>query len=394
MAPLEEIWRDRYPVDSYEGPIGTVRGRAILVPEPPGDHDCQAVAVYVGRRHVGYLPHLVAPRVKAALTTVARLHGDRPVGCKAELRKYRSRPDVIQVILLLDLQKLGLRYADIETQPSLARALESALDRLKTDSPAMSGYAPNLSDRLATSIALAEHADRTRDPDTRFAADRELRDLAAELEAASDPRAAQAWHASARMTRYLRGRRDDTLAAFVAAIYFDRDNDDAWCELIEYSGLAPHVPTYLALFSHVPPTARGRPLRWILSIARGSDQYGRMAEAGGRELRRGLLELAEREDDLHTLIEVLVENALKAEDDNDSATATACWRRAAHASSSRPELAESFSKRLMDYKRYAEAVEVLTLFESSADVAPDLQRKLIRRLNHCRRQCANAEAQQ
>ena len=79
-----------------------------------------------------------------------------------------------------------------------------------------------------------------------------LRKLADRLAAAGDPSASNAWLSLARTTRYQSGRRDDTLSALIEALYWDRGNDQAWSELVDYASAAPYVQMLLTLFAHVP----------------------------------------------------------------------------------------------------------------------------------------------
>ena len=47
---------------------GNITADAILIPQPSGDHDCQAVAVYIEMRHVGHIPDEISRTVRAALS--------------------------------------------------------------------------------------------------------------------------------------------------------------------------------------------------------------------------------------------------------------------------------------------------------------------------------------
>jgi hypothetical protein len=64
------------------------------------------------------------------------------------------------------------------------------------------------------------------------------------------------------------------LTAFIEALYWDRANADAWCELLDLAAAAPHVPTLVTLFSRIPVAARPPAAKQLLSLSRGRDRLG------------------------------------------------------------------------------------------------------------------------
>ncbi len=181
------------------------------------------------------------------------------------------------------------------------------------------------------------------------------------------------------------GRRDDTLAAIVQALYFRRDNAEAWSELIDLASAAPHVPTLLALFARVPMQVRGGVLAQLLSISHGRDRMGNLGGAGGERLRAGLLELAESQGDTHTVAALTGLAGLAAEKDGDITTAVELWRRAVAAGSTDGKVADRFSIWLVKEHEYKEAAQVLGQALTAAQDSAELTERMRRRLARCER---------
>ncbi|MFG1975514.1 hypothetical protein ACGFJC_39805 [Nonomuraea fuscirosea] len=114
---------------------------------------------------------------------------------------------------------------------------------------------------------------------------------------ANDPMGGEAGLVLAQTLRYRTGRRDDTLAAYVEALYYNRDNPDTWRELIEYASSAPHIPVLVDLFAISPLAVRPTLLAVLVSIADGRDRMRNLEPAKGPLLRATLLDLAENQAD-------------------------------------------------------------------------------------------------
>lgn len=91
----------------------------MLVPAPPYSRFPTAVAVYVQTYLVGYLPAEVGEQVHRAVLSFAGAWGGRLPSCPAEIYDYEHGQ---QVVLLLDLQPLGLPHELLASVPEMARA--------------------------------------------------------------------------------------------------------------------------------------------------------------------------------------------------------------------------------------------------------------------------------
>jgi hypothetical protein len=356
--------------------------RAVLIPDPGNRHDPYAVAVYAADKHVGFLPRAVARQVQPALLAFAQgASARRLVSCPTDIRWPRGEP---QVVLLLDPGPLGLPPNAFESTPEMAATLTRLLSSLDEPIPRLNGR----DQRARSALAVAEErraeveVNPSREPDEWSEVERILRPLASQLTQACDPMASQAWLATAQATRYQKGRRDDTLAAIVQALYLQRDNAEAWSELIDLASAAPHVPTLLALFARAPVEVRDGVLAQLLSISYGRDRMGNLSGAGGERLREELLELAESQGDTHTVAALSGVGGLAAEKEGDIITAVELWRRAVAAGSTDAKVADRFSIWLVKEHEYKEAAQVLhqvlTAPQSSAELAERMRRRLAR----------------
>lgn len=359
--------------------------RAVLAPDPGNRHDPYAVTVYAAGKHLGFLPRAVALQVQPALLAFSRGGSARRlVSCPADIRWPRGEP---QVVLLLDPGPLGLPHSAFEIIPEMAAALTHLLSSLDEPVPWLTGK----DQQARSALALAEErrtevdANPDRGPGEWPEVERILHRIASQLAQARDPMVSQSWLATARATRYQKGRRDDTLAAIMQALYFRRDNAEAWSELIDVASAAPHVPTLLALFARVPVEVRGGVLAQLLSISHGRDRMCNLSAAGGERLREGLLELAESQGDTHTVAALTGLAGLAAEKDGDLSTAVQLWRRAAAAGSTDGKVADRFSIWLVKEHAYKEAGQVLNQALTGTQESAELAERMRRRLARCER---------
>ena len=356
--------------------------RTVLVPQPGNRHDPLAIAVYTAGQHVGFLPRPVAQRVQPTLLAFSQA-GEvrRLVSCPAEIDFSRGEP---QVVLLLDPAPLGLPPEAFETVPEMAATITRQLHSLDEPAPLMTG-----TDQQARSaLALAEErraevdGNYDRGPGDWPQVEWSFREVAAQLTRARDPMASEAWLGASRSIRYQKGRRDDTLAAIVGALYFRRDNAEAWSDLIDMASAAPHVPTLLAIFSRVPAEARDCVLAQLVTMSHGHDRLGWLRPTGGERLRQGLLELAESQGDMPTVATLTGLAGLAAEKAGNIDSAVGLWRRAVAANSTDGKVADRFSIWLVKQHQHEEAARVLrqalTAQPDSAEIAERMRRRLTR----------------
>jgi hypothetical protein len=205
--------------------------------------------------------------------------------------------------LLVNPEPLRLPAEAFATVTDMAATIMRLLGRLDEPSPRLAGS--DLQTRLALARLEAERneidADRDHRPRDLRRLEGALRKLADRLAAAGDPSASNAWLSLARTTRYQSGRRDDTLSALIEALYWDRGNDQAWSELVDYASAAPCVQMLLTLFAHVPSLGRPGVLGQLVVISEGHDRLGRLHPVAGARLRAGLLDIAESQGDRATV---------------------------------------------------------------------------------------------
>jgi tetratricopeptide (TPR) repeat protein len=273
---------------------------AVLLPEPTNTHDPHAVAIYLNREHVGYLPRSIAAAVQPALLQFAASHAGQAVSCPARVNASEVGA---QVVLLLNTGPLGMNPGAFEALPDLDASIWRLLPRLDMPALPLAGYDPQARAALTEAeAARAEtEANYQRAPEDWPRVEKAFRRAAERLGRAEDSQVAAAWLGVARSTRYQKGRRDDTLAAFVEALRWDRANADAWCELLDMSATAPHIPTLVALFVRIPLKTRPLAARQLLTLSRGQDRLGKMSPSAGERLRAELLSLAEAQGDTATM---------------------------------------------------------------------------------------------
>ena len=357
---------------------------AVLVPDPANAYDPNALAVYINDEHVGFLPRDMAWRLRPALAAFSHAHGGCLVACAAEIRWHDIGP---QVVLLIDPQPLGLRAEDFETIPDMAATIGRLLARLDKPSQPLTGVDAQARSSLARAQEDLEETDANYDrgPGDWPRVEAAFQSVAARLARAGDPYVSAAWLGLGRATRYQRGRRDDTLSALIEALYWGRDNADAWSALVDLASAAPHVSTLLALYARVPFGTRAGVLQQLLSISEQRDKLGRLDSAHGDRLRKGLLKLAESQRDNATVATLTGNAGLAAEKAGDLDAAVRWWRLAIAVGSTDAKMADRFSIWLVKGHAYQEAAQVLQQALAADPGSGEVAERMQRRLARCRR---------
>ncbi|MEV4564343.1 HIRAN domain-containing protein [Nonomuraea sp. NPDC049419] len=197
---------------------------AVLVPEAPVLSGSNAVAVYVQDGHVGYLPSEVAARVGPRIRAFGSSQGGRFISCPARIHLH---PPQLAGVNVEARRKLG--------------------------------------------------AWRSSESNLRFIID--------QFAEAGDPTMGEACSLLAQTLRYQPGRRDETLIAYVDALYYRRLDADLWRDLIDYASPAPHIPMLTELFAISPSPVRPALLPLLVSISDGRDRMGHLDPAKGPRLR-------------------------------------------------------------------------------------------------------------
>lgn len=213
----------------------------------------------------------------------------------------------------------------------------------------------------------------------------EFRRVAGQLANDRDPLVSAAWLGVGRSTRYQKGRRDDTLQAFIEALYWNRGNADAWAEIVNYASAAPHLPTLIGIYARIPVSIRPRVLPFFVTMSHGHDRLGRMDPATGARMRTELLTLGESEQDWGTVAQLAGEAGLGAEKAGDLDTAVAWWRRAVAAGSTDEKVADRLSIWLAKRHEFREAQAVLRQALATSPQSPAIAERTQRRLERCER---------
>lgn len=360
---------------------------AVLVPEPGNPHDPHAVAVYLNNRHVGYLPREVAGRVQSTLVAFSGAHEGRHVSCRAEIRTHDVGP---QVVLFLDPEPLGVPPEAFQIVPDLDAMICHLIARLDEPAPVFTGESGLARAALATAEDARAETDANYDrrPADWPRVERMFRNVAGQLTAAQDPYVSAAWLGVGRATRYQRGHRDETLHAFIEALYWERGNVDAWRELLDIASAAPHVPTLIGIVARVPFESRPSVLNQLLTMSYGRDRLGNMSHGEGKNLRDELLTLAESQGDTGSIALLAGNAGLVAEKSGDVDTAVTWWRRAVAAGSTDEKVADRLSVWLTKRHAYTEAERVLRQALAIEPQSAEVAQRMRQRLTRCERNLA------
>lgn len=337
---------------------------AVLVPQPGRSPNSTRTAVYLQDRHVGHLSRDVAARVAPAIRSFSTAHGGRFVSCPAWIRTHSIGP---QVVLTIDTDPLGLPAEAFETMPELAATLIRLLPRLDQPSPELTGMDAEARRKLS--------AWRSSEPN--------LRAIINRLANAHDPMVAQACLLLAQSIRYQAGRRDETLAAYIDALNYDRTNATVWEELTEYAAAAPHIPMLVDVFAKSPTVVRPALLPLLVAISDGHDRMGNLNLVKGPALRAALLKRAENQADQASIAYLAADAGHRAEMSGDLTAAAAAWRTAVTAGSTDAKVADRFTIWLVKQGEYAEAAHVLRQALTAPPAAVTVRQRLEKRLTRC-----------
>jgi TPR repeat protein len=381
----ESYRQDSVHVAAADSGVDGVRV-AVLVPAPPSSEYPSAVAIYVQTQLVGYLPSEISHQLHQAVLSFAAAQGGRLPSCPAEFYDHVSGQ---QVVLLLDPRPLGLSPELFSRVPEMARTVASLLGRLDQPVPVLHGR--HEAARHALEAAEAECASATsasfdeRSPKTWPALERTVNKLVGELGAAADPLVARAWLTFARCTRFQKGKRDDTLSAYINALHLDRGNVDAWSELFEYVSAAPYVPMLLDLYARVPVSARPAIAKHLLNVSYANDRHGNLHARGGTRLRAGMESLAISQNDRGTVAVLAADVGRRAEKAGDLDAAIAAYRKAITAGSTDAKVVDRLSVWLVKQGLYAEAAAALTQALRNPPDTTSTRERLQKRLERCQR---------
>ncbi|MER7134137.1 hypothetical protein [Streptosporangium saharense] len=226
----------------------------------------------------------------------------------------------------------------------------------------------------------------------RFAAwrssEKNLRGIADQFAQAGDPQVGQAWLTLARTVRYQSGRRDDTLDAYIRALYYNRSDADLWQELLDYASFAPHVPALAEVFSRVPFEVRPKLWGSFASVFNGYSRAGVEDPRNAEALQAALLRIAERQNDGVSIAHFNGVQATAAEKAGDFAAAVDAWRRAAATGKAEAPVADRFTIWLVKQGGYGEAAHILRQVLADPPQGKALRERLEKRLARCEKALA------
>ncbi|WP_084962959.1 hypothetical protein [Thermoactinospora rubra] len=251
--------------------------------------------------------------------------------------------------------------------PALARTLLRLLPKLDQPRPDLTGHNPEARKKL----------------NNWRSSEANLRRIIDQLASAGDPTVARACWLLATTVRYQSGRRDDTLAAYVDALYYDRDNAELWHELLDYAAAAPYIPMLVELFKRMPRHVRPDLLGYFVAISDGRDRMGNLDPDHGHDLREALLLKAQAEGDLASVALLAGEEGRRAEQAGDLDSAVRFWRTATQAGSTDAAVADRFTIWLVQQGQYAEAAQVLRQALTTPPKSATVRQRLEKRLARC-----------
>lgn len=356
--------------------LSLVRGMAspsaVLVPSPPFADYPDSVAVYVETHLVGYLPKVIGRMVHPRLLGFAQAHGGRLPACPALIEGE-------SVVLSLDVTLLGLPP---ETFGSFTDVVETLMRRLDQPPPHLTGHDPAARAALEAAEDTREEidADWGRDPQAWPRLEQTVCGILDDLVRARDPWTGRAWLTLARTRRYQKGRRDDTLRAYIEAMFHDRDDTEAAGEFLEYLTIGATVPMFVAIYRRLRSTVRAALMPTLLSVSYAEDRHGRLDAEQGAALRAALAEIG----DPATVAALEADAGLRAERAYDLPAAVDHYRQAVANGSTDPAVADRLSIWLTKQGEFAEAAAVL---KQAAPPPPGAQLDRMRkRLERCERQ--------
>jgi tetratricopeptide (TPR) repeat protein len=160
-----------------------------------------------------------------------------------------------------------------------------------------------------TAHALAEQ-EFDRSPETRAELEHTYLGAAQALDYEGHPNRASAWLGLATVRRYQKGRRDDTLAAYDAALTAAPDSIEVWNAYLDYITYAVSLDALLTIVERMPAQVRVQQLPGIMAVGQGTDRWGTMPSQDQRRFAEALPKLLQKLDDRPSLGTLLSTTAL------------------------------------------------------------------------------------
>jgi hypothetical protein len=225
-----------------------------------------------------------------------------------------------------------------------------------------------------------------REPATRARLENLYLQAASATQAARHPAEADAWLGLADVRRYQKGRRDDTLAAFNAALSAAPERDDVWEEYLSYVTYGISAPLLLEVTAAMPPRIRAGRIGMLLSVAEQRDRWGTMPVEEGKAYRCRLPDLLRQLHDDESLGACLSVFGLREEREGSHADAVAILAEAAATGHATAAAIDRLTVHLVKAEQWSKARTVLHAALAVPIASDTMRERLSRRLARCERQ--------
>ena len=173
------------------------------------------------------------------------------------------------------------------------------------------------------------------------------------------PKRASAWLGLATVRRYQKGRRDDALEAFDAALTAGPASAEVWDAYLDYITYAVSAAALLAIVERMPAPIRIRKLPAIEAVGRGTDRWGTMSLDDQHRFTNALPALLIALDDRPSLGSLLSTNALDDHRNGSPARAHQLMRRAVATGHPSPACVDRLTIELVKLGEKIDAVTIL-----------------------------------
>jgi stress response protein SCP2 len=233
-----------------------------------------------------------------------------------------------------------------------------------------------------TAYAHAEQEfDRT--PETR--AELESIYLAAgrALDAEGHPQRASAWLGLATVRRYQKGRRDDALEAYDAALTAGPDSVEIWDAYLDYITYAFSAAALLAIVERMAAPIRARELPTVIAVGRGTDRWGTMSLDDQRRFTDALPGLLDALDDRPSLGALLSTNAMDEYRNGSHSQAHQLMRRAVATGHPSPACVDRLTIDLVKLGEKNDAATILRDALTRPIPSDSMRSRMTKRLARC-----------
>lgn len=233
--------------------------------------------------------------------------------------------------------------------------------------------------------AAAAHAEREfdRSPETREELEHAYLAAARAMESEDHPNRATAWLGVAAVRRYQKGRRDDTLAAFEAALTAGPNDLAVWDAYLDYITYAVSAAALLTIVERMPAPVRARKLAAVVAVGHGTDRWGTMSPDDQQRFRTALLGLLQALDDRPSLGVLLSADALEEYRHGSHADAHRLMRRAVATGHPSPACVDRLTIDLVKLGEKAEAASILRVALTRPIPSDSMRNRMAKRLARC-----------